>query len=74
MLETKYDVWTRNDKEKFVVIPIEEYQAMRERLEDHDDFRAMEASKKRQAKSPRTSPRALKRELGFEGSKKSARR
>ena len=64
MLQTKYDVLVRNGKDEFVVIPMKDYQAMRERLEDDAAFRAIEASKKRQAKSPRTSLQQVKRELG----------
>jgi PHD/YefM family antitoxin component YafN of YafNO toxin-antitoxin module len=65
MLQTKYDVWMRNGTEEFFVIPVKDFQAMRERLEDDADFRAIEASKKRQAKSPRTSLQQLKQELGL---------
>lgn len=74
MFETNYDVWTRNGKEEFVVIPIKDYQRMRERLEDDADFRAIEASKKRQAKSPRTSLQQVRRELGLARAPKTARR
>ncbi len=47
MLNTKYDVLVRNGKERFVVIPVKDYEAMRERLVDDADFRAIESSKKR---------------------------
>ena len=39
----------RNGKERFVMIPEKDYRAMRQRLEDEADFRAIEASKKRNA-------------------------
>jgi PHD/YefM family antitoxin component YafN of YafNO toxin-antitoxin module len=65
MVKTKYDVLVRNGKEQFVVVPVKEYEAMRQRLEDDIDFRAIEASKKRQAGSPRTSLQQVKRELGL---------
>ncbi len=70
MLNTKYDVLVRNGKERFVVIPVREYEAMRERLEDDADFRAIEASKKRQAASPRTPLQQVKRELGLTPARK----
>jgi PHD/YefM family antitoxin component YafN of YafNO toxin-antitoxin module len=70
MLKTKYDVLVRNGKEQFVLVPVKEYEAMRERLEDDADYRAIEASKKRQARSPRTSLQQLKRELAAAGRKK----
>ena len=63
MLKMKHDVLVRNGKERFIVVPEKEYEAMRERLEDDADFRAIEASKKRQARSPRTSLLQVKREL-----------
>ena len=63
MLKMKHDVLVRNGKERFVVVPEKEYEAMRERLEDDADSRAIEASKKRQAGSPRTSLLQVKREL-----------
>lgn len=44
MPEPKYDVWVRNGREEFVVIPIKDYEAMRRRLEDDADFRTIEAS------------------------------
>ena len=63
MLKTKYDVLTRNGKEQFVVIPVEDYKGMLERLEDDADFRVIEASKKRQAGAPRMSLAEVKRML-----------
>ena len=35
MLKTKYDVLTRNGKEKFVVIPMTDYEALLARMEQH---------------------------------------
>ena len=65
MLKAKYDLLIRNGKERFIVIPEKDYDAMRERLEDDADFRAIEASKKRQARSPRIPSDQVKRELGI---------
>lgn len=65
MLKTKYDVLTRNGKEKFVVVPLKDFEAMRERLEDEADFRAIEESKKRNAGAPTYTLEQVKRELGL---------
>ena len=70
MLKAKYDVLVRNGRERFIVVPEREYEAMRERLEDDADFRALEASKKRQADSPRTSLQQVKRELAAAAGRK----
>jgi PHD/YefM family antitoxin component YafN of YafNO toxin-antitoxin module len=65
MPKTNYDLLIRNGKERFIVIPEKDYDAMRERLEDDADFRAIEASKLRQARSPRIPSAQVKRELGI---------
>jgi PHD/YefM family antitoxin component YafN of YafNO toxin-antitoxin module len=65
MRKTKYDLLIRNGKERFILIPEKDYDAMRERLEDDADFRAIEASKKRQSRSPRIPSDQVKRELGI---------
>jgi len=65
MLKTKYDLLIRNGKDRFIVIPEKDYDAMQERLEDDADFRAIEASKKRQARSPPIPSEQVKRELGI---------
>jgi PHD/YefM family antitoxin component YafN of YafNO toxin-antitoxin module len=65
MLKNKYDLLIRNGKERFILIPEKDYTAMQERLEDDADFRAIEASKKRQSRSPRIPSDQVKRELGL---------
>jgi PHD/YefM family antitoxin component YafN of YafNO toxin-antitoxin module len=65
MLKRKYDLLIRNGKDRFIVIPEKDYNAMQERLEDDADFRAIEASKKRQSRSPRIPSDQVKRELGM---------
>ncbi|MGA2231676.1 MAG: hypothetical protein ABSH22_12320 [Tepidisphaeraceae bacterium] len=65
MLKAKYDLLIRNGNERYIVIPEKEYDAMQERLEDDADFRAIEASKKRQSRSPRIPSDHVKRELGI---------
>ena len=54
----------RNGKERFVVIPEKAYRAMRQRLEDEADFRAIEASKKRNAGRQLIPHKQVMREFG----------
>lgn len=73
MLKTKYDVLTRNGKEKFVVIPMTDYEAMRERLEDEQDLRDLEAAKKRNAGRPGISHEQMLKELGLKPARRKAK-
>jgi len=70
MLKTEYDVLVRNGKERFIVVPEKDYQALRDQLEDEADFRAIEESKKRNAGRPLIPLEQVKRELGFSKSRK----
>jgi hypothetical protein len=70
MLKTKYDVLIRNGKDCFVVIPEKDYRAMQERLEDDADFRAIEASKKRNAGRPLIPHEQVMREFGLTPARK----
>ncbi|MGA2582703.1 MAG: hypothetical protein ABSG31_05450 [Tepidisphaeraceae bacterium] len=74
MFKMKYDVWSKNGKQQFVLVPMADYRTICQRLEDDADFRAIEASKKRQAGSARTSLEQLKRELGFTRGRKNSRK
>ena len=65
MLKTKYDMLTRNGKEQFVVVPLKDYRAMLERLEDEEDFRIIEASKKRNAGKPLIPHEQIMRKFGL---------
>jgi hypothetical protein len=65
MLKTKYDMLTRNGKEQFVVVPLKDYEALLEQLEDEADFRAIEASKKRNAGKPLIPHEQIMREFGL---------
>ena len=69
-MKTKYDVLVRNGKERFVVIPEKDYQALRDRLEDEADFRDIEDSKRRQAGDRTISHAEMKRRLGMTTSRK----
>ena len=63
MPKTKYDVLVRNGKERFIVIPEKDYEALREQLEDEADFRAIEESKKRNVGRRLIPLEQVKREL-----------
>lgn len=63
MLKTKYDVLTRNGTEKFVVVPMTDYEALLERLEDEQDLRDLQAAKKRNAGKPGISHEQMLKEL-----------
>ena len=65
MLKTKYDMLTRNGKELFVVVPIKDYEALLELVEDEHDFRAIEVSKKRNAGKPLIPHEQVMREFGL---------
>lgn len=65
MIKSKYDVLVRNGKERFVVLPEKDYEAMRERLDDDADFRAIEASKKRNAGKPLIPHEQVMRDFGL---------
>lgn len=64
-MDFEYDILIRNGKERFVVIPEKDYKALREQLEDQADFRAIEASKKRNAGKPLISHEQMMREFGL---------
>lgn len=65
MIKTKYDVLTRNGKEQFVVVPLKDYEALLEQVEDEADFRTIEASKKRNAGRPLIPHEQVMREFGL---------
>ena len=65
MLKTKYDVLIRNGRERFVVVPEKDFATMQERLEDDADFRALQASKKRQKGSTLIPADQVRRDLGL---------
>jgi len=69
MPKAKYDLLIRNGNERYIVIPEKDYHEMQERLEDDADFRAIEASKKRQSRSPRIPSDQIKREVGIVSSR-----
>ncbi len=69
-MDKKYDIWVKNGTDEYVVIPIKDYQEMCQRLEDDADYRALQASKRRQAGSAKTSLAQVKRSLGMARTRK----
>jgi PHD/YefM family antitoxin component YafN of YafNO toxin-antitoxin module len=69
MLKTRYDVLTRNGKDRFVVIPEKDYHALLERLEDERDLRDLEAAKRRNAGKPGISHEQMLKQLGLKPSR-----
>ena len=65
MAKLKPEIWSKNGKKQFVLLPYEEYTAMRERLEDAEDLRLLTESKKRQAGSPTISLEEMEHRLGI---------
>ena len=65
MIKTSYDVLTRNGKEKFFVVPVKDYQALVEKLEDEADYRALVKARKANAGKPTYTLEEIRRELGM---------
>lgn len=65
MLKTNYDVLTRNGKEKFLIVPLRDYEALLEKLEDEADYRALVKARKANEGKPTYTLQQVKRELGL---------
>jgi len=65
MVKSKYDVLVRNGKDRFVMVPENDFIAMQERFEADPDFRAIEASKKRNVGRPLISHTHVMQEFGL---------
>ncbi len=73
MLKLKPEIWSKDGKKQFVVLSYEQYEAIRERLEDAEDARLLQESRKRQAGAPTISLAEMKRRLGIAGHRPSRR-
>lgn len=65
MLKMRPEIWSRGGKKEFVILPYDEYKALCEQLEDAEDFRLLEESKKRQANAPTIPHEEMMRRLGM---------
>jgi len=70
MLKLKPEFLKRKGKKQFVVLTIEDFELIQEALEDAEDLRTLQESKRRGANSPLTSHEDMKRLLGISPSRK----
>ena len=66
MLELHPEILRKNGRNEFVVLPYEEFLAIRERLEDAEDVLELRSAKQAEADAPTASLQDVKRELGVE--------
>ena len=66
MLELHPEILRKNGRNEFVVLPYEEFLAIRERLEDAEDALELRSAKQAEADAPTASLQDVKRELGVE--------
>jgi len=65
MLKLKPEYLKKNGRNEFVVLTIEDFDRVKEALEDAEDLRLLRDAKRRGANAPRTSLTELKRLLGI---------
>ena len=56
----------KEGREEFVILPFEEFQALREFLEDAEDLMDLRAAKEKEAGAPTVSLSQAKKELGVQ--------
>jgi PHD/YefM family antitoxin component YafN of YafNO toxin-antitoxin module len=64
-MELHPEILKKNGKNQFVVLPYEEFIAMRDRLEEADDLRSLRRAKRKESKSPATPLADVKRRFGL---------
>jgi len=52
MLKVKPEYLSKRGRREFVVLTVEDFERMKEAIEDADDLRTLRASKRRNAKAP----------------------
>ncbi len=65
MLKLHPEILVKNGKKEFVVLPYEEFLALRERLADAEDLMALRKAKRAEGKKPSMSLAEAKRKLGL---------
>jgi len=65
MLKLKPELWTRNGREKFVVLSMDDFEKVQDLIEDAGLARILRASKRKQAKAPTVSHEEMMRRLGM---------
>lgn len=73
MLKLKPEYLSKNGRREFVVLTVEEYERVREALEDAEDLRILREARRRNADSPTYTLAEVKRRLGLTGKKRKAR-
>ncbi|HEY1684470.1 MAG TPA: hypothetical protein VGG19_06890 [Tepidisphaeraceae bacterium] len=70
MRKTKPEMWTKENGQRFVLVPLSEFQRLQELAEDAGLSRIMKESKQRQTGKPTISLSKMKRELGISSRRK----
>jgi PHD/YefM family antitoxin component YafN of YafNO toxin-antitoxin module len=65
MLKIKPEFWTRNGKEKFVVLSMDDFEKVHEMIEDEGLARIMREAKRKEASAPTISHEEMLRRLGM---------
>jgi PHD/YefM family antitoxin component YafN of YafNO toxin-antitoxin module len=65
MLKIKPEFWTRNGREKFVVLSLDDFEKVQELIEDAGLARILREAKRREANAPTVSHDELLRQFGM---------
>jgi PHD/YefM family antitoxin component YafN of YafNO toxin-antitoxin module len=66
MIELHPEILSKHGKREFVVLPYEEFEALREELEQLEDLRELRAAKAEEASAPTMTLAEAKRRYGAE--------
>jgi len=66
MIELHPEILRKNGKNEFVVLPYEEFEALRELLEEAEDLLELRRAKAEDADAPALSVQDVRRELGLD--------
>lgn len=64
MIDLHPEILSKNGKREFVVLPYEEFEALREELEELEDLRELRAAKSEEATAPTMTLAEAKRRYG----------
>lgn len=70
MLKIKPEIWTRNGRERFVVLSMADFQKVQEMIEDAGLARILRQAKRKEANAPTISHEEVMRRLGMKPSRK----
>ena len=63
MLKIKPEYLSKNGRPEFVVLTVEDYERMKQAMEDADDLRTLRQARRRNAGSPTYTPAQVRRRL-----------